>query len=451
MSLGNMNENRDAPPHSVADGFLFGGACVRREPNRDPAARQKALVALGRRAIAPPTLDALIADAVALLAEMLKADMVLLAELAPDGQTMGCRITRPGAEEDNARSWTGTTSIAGNRSLPGFVLQCMRPIVVVDLSREDRFIDVGLRQHGALSAVAAPLSIGETIYGMLAACSELPAKFDDEDMLFIESVAQLIAASIARAQAERRLAEEQRLSQDLLNKVESIVLILDFSGRILRINPACERITGFTQEEISKRHFGDAFAIPKEASLIAAAIKRCAAGQTVELETCLLTRQGHPRTVAWKFSPAGEQNTSAIMASGIDVTRKRELENQVQAQRGVEAEAAAKLAEASAFPMDRRRRPRRAYPYRQSIGYIFDEELPDKSQFIEVMCHDIGPGGFSFLSPTPPPSQSLVVALGTAPNVTCMTARIVHCRQTQYHGRAMYFIGCSYLGRAVFN
>ena len=70
----------------------------------DMLARQKALVALGRRAIAPPESAILMQDAAALLAEMLHADYGLAAELNADETALTIRLVSPGtAQEDSAR------------------------------------------------------------------------------------------------------------------------------------------------------------------------------------------------------------------------------------------------------------------------------------------------------------------------------------------------------------
>ena len=73
--------------------------------------------------------------------------------------------------------------------------------------------------------------------------------------------------------------------------------------------------------------------------------------------------------------------------------------------------------------------------------------MPEPKDFVEIECHDIGPGGFSYIVDNEPPSDLLVVALGKRPNLTHLTAKIVHSRQIYHRGTPMYIIGCCYTGR----
>jgi hypothetical protein len=96
---------------------------------------------------------------------------------------------------------------------------------------------------------------------------------------------------------------------------------------------------------------------------------------------------------------------------------------------------------------ERRRHVRRSYPYRQSIGYVLDGRLPGPDEFHTVQCNDIAANGFSFLSRTPPQSDSLVVALGTAPRLTYIAAQIVHATRIEQNGRKLFLVGCCYTNR----
>jgi hypothetical protein len=99
---------------------------------------------------------------------------------------------------------------------------------------------------------------------------------------------------------------------------------------------------------------------------------------------------------------------------------------------------------------ERRRRTRRPYPYRQMIAPILQGKLPAEGDFAEFECYDISPGGFSFWSPSPPQSESLVVALGNAPQLAYLTAQVAHVTRGKHKGKKMYLIGCAYIGRTAY-
>jgi hypothetical protein len=43
-----------------------------------------------------------------------------------------------------------------------------------------------------------------------------------------------------------------------------------------------------------------------------------------------------------------------------------------------------------------------------------------------------------------------VVGLGTPPKLTYLTAQVVHITRTERHGRRVYLVGCSYVGRVAY-
>jgi hypothetical protein len=66
---------------------------------------------------------------------------------------------------------------------------------------------------------------------------------------------------------------------------------------------------------------------------------------------------------------------------------------------------------------------------------------------VDVQCHDISSGGFSFLTAVPPTAESFVVILGQPPKLTHVTAQVAHIRRVEHDGRTMYLVGCNYTGR----
>ena len=48
---------------------------------------------------------------------------------------------------------------------------------------------------------------------------------------------------------------------------------------------------------------------------------------------------------------------------------------------------------------------------------------------MSVVCHDLNQGGLSFLTPTPPHCDTLVVELGPRSAAICVLARVMHCHK----------------------
>src|SRR5207245_1275283 len=87
------------------------------------------------------------------------------------------------------------------------------PVVLDDVARAPRFTaSHHLARLGIASAISVPIRGDAGAVGVLAAHSRHPRSFGEDDVLFMRSVANGVAAALAREQAESgRRATEERL------------------------------------------------------------------------------------------------------------------------------------------------------------------------------------------------------------------------------------------------
>lgn len=197
------------PWHS-RDGQLVGyaGVCVDVHENRTALEdfrqreRQHAIVAdLGRFALEGEDDDELLDRAVKLLADGLGAPLAAAMRLDPDGT--GFEITA-GSGWDAVLLGSSRVPAAG--SLAAFSLATDGPVVTADLERDPRFHGGdGLRAHGVVAAICTVIRMPGGPYGVLGAYSPEAQTFDDDDVLFIRSVANVLGASFARREVEDEL------------------------------------------------------------------------------------------------------------------------------------------------------------------------------------------------------------------------------------------------------
>jgi len=94
----------------------------------------------------------------------------------------------------------------------GFVLAQGRSITVRDYALETRFkVSQAYLDAGLTSALASPLSDRGRTIGVLAVRSRAGRYFGDDEVSFVESLANLLAASLQRAHSEEALGHAQRL------------------------------------------------------------------------------------------------------------------------------------------------------------------------------------------------------------------------------------------------
>jgi PAS domain S-box-containing protein len=95
---------------------------------------------------------------------------------------------------------------------PGFIVAHGQPVVVTDYRSEQRFqVPPGYLEAGLVSAMAVPLLDRGRSIGALTARSREPQRFGDDELRFLESLSNLLATSLQRAQSEDALNHAQRL------------------------------------------------------------------------------------------------------------------------------------------------------------------------------------------------------------------------------------------------
>ena len=437
--------------------------------------RQLTLAAVSRRAAEAANEKVLLADAGRLVAESLDLPACAVATINSTSKELDfwyCNLDGVGAEgkEESIPS-------TANTSLAGFALQAGRPVVCSNLSEETRFSDATLQKLGVQSVLACPLEAGQTSLGTIMAMSTTPCKFAAEDVLLLDAIAGVAAVSIAKRRTEIELNRHHRVRSTILETLDAVVLELSPEGKILNFNRACQALTGFTTKEMKNRHLWSAFLAPEEVVIVQSAFDKLHNGHApVCFESYLLTKQGDRRRVAWSFSvlTKPDDTIETLLGTGIDISDRCELQVQLTQSlsateearesldtlmskiesgdlvfRANESQPFAELPEGN--QKERRRKPRRAYPYIQMVGPVLEGKLPEEDEFRPMRCKDIAAGGFSYLCAKKPSYTQCVVAFGVAPSLTYLMARIVHSRAVEMDGgESMYVVGCQYTGRVQY-
>jgi PAS domain S-box-containing protein len=206
-------------------------------------ARQQSVVAtLGQQALTGLDLSELMEQAVHLVAETLKVEFCKVLELLPDGHALLLRAGVGWHEGYAAHATVG----AGNDSQAGYTLRSNRPVIVEDLCKETRFSGSPLlHEHGIVSGISVIIAGRERPFGVLGVYTTRYRKFSEDDIHFLQAVANVIANAI-----ERKLFEESlsKLSSAVEQAADN-VFITNRDGVIEYVNPAFEKLTGYTKKE----------------------------------------------------------------------------------------------------------------------------------------------------------------------------------------------------------
>lgn len=136
-----------------------------------------------------------------------------------------------------------------------------------------------------------------------------------------------------RVDAELALQRERDFTAAVLDTAGALVVVLDPQGRIVRLNRACENLTGYTFDEVKGQPFWDLFLIPEEIEAVKAVFRELQAGELPnKYENYWLTRDGERRLIAWSNTGLldGTGSVEYIIGTGIDITERRRAEEALQ-------------------------------------------------------------------------------------------------------------------------
>jgi two-component sensor histidine kinase len=198
------------------------------ETNADRLRKQRASLAdFGLKAFRTRDLVQVLHEGAKLVSEALDVKLVKVLELLPGGRELVVRAGvnwKPGV--------VGKTKIGADSESPaGYALRTNEPVISPNVETEKRFrIPDVLVDHGVKSMVNVIIAGEGTPYGVLEVDSTRYSPFDQDDIDFLQTYANLLAAAIDRHRKDEKLAEAAKerdlLLRELRHRMRNILTLV---------------------------------------------------------------------------------------------------------------------------------------------------------------------------------------------------------------------------------
>jgi PAS domain S-box-containing protein len=146
----------------------------------------------------------------------------------------------------------GTLTVeGGTHSQAGFAIRERQPVVVRNLHTETRFKPSRLlSEHGGIAGMSVPMMVQDRVYGVMGAHCKVVRDFTPQELELLRSVGNTIASVLERW---RRAETQLQLYHRMFELVQDGVMLTDTQGTLLEWNPAMERLSGWTRQEVIGR------------------------------------------------------------------------------------------------------------------------------------------------------------------------------------------------------
>ncbi|HET9424153.1 MAG TPA: ATP-binding protein [Gemmatimonadaceae bacterium] len=201
--------------------------------------QQAAAAELGLRAIAGVPLDDLYGFAVELVHDAMQADFVYVVQLREGNELV-------------VRAHVGRTDmnpvgrvLQAKDSIADFVIRNGEPVITPDFAVEERYTaPPAVKEVAARSAAAVPVHGRHGPFGSLVVMNRAPYDFQPEDIAFLQTAANVLAAAVDRSADGSALRRQQELFRAITEYGRELVVILSGNGTLTYVSPSGARMLG---------------------------------------------------------------------------------------------------------------------------------------------------------------------------------------------------------------
>jgi PAS domain S-box-containing protein len=233
---------------AVDNALLYREAQLAREALRIRARQQATVARLGQRALAGVDLSAFMQEAVSATAATLDIEYCTLLELLPERDSLLFRAGT-GWEE----GIVGSLVIGrGADNQAGYTLMVNQPVVVDDTAAESRFpLHPLVVSHGVVSTMSVIVHGQSRPFGVLGVQTTQKRHFSNDDVNFLQSVANVLGEAIERKQVEEEIRISEMRFRTMIEQSPLSIQIFSPTGDHLQANHAWEQLWGTTRDALA--------------------------------------------------------------------------------------------------------------------------------------------------------------------------------------------------------
>lgn len=328
--------------------------------------QQAAVASLGKRALSEPGIHELMQETTRVCRDVLDVDLTKVLELNEDSSSLllvagvGWKSGLLGKYQLEAEDY----------SQAGFTLKIKSPVVMKDIATEKRFSGPKLlHDHGVVSGASVLIGERENVYGVLGVHSKRRVDFTEDDLNFLQGVANILAEAIYRRNDRKSLKESEFRFRTMADNIAQLAWAADANGYIYWYNKRWYEYTGTTLKEM-KGWGWTSVQHPDHVERVKEKFKRhVESGEFWEDTFPLLSKGGEYRSFLSRAAPIRDENGDLVMWFGTntDIEDRKRAEEGLRRADELKDQFLATLAHELRNPLA---------PVKMGIGLLKNQDLP---------------------------------------------------------------------------
>jgi diguanylate cyclase (GGDEF)-like protein/PAS domain S-box-containing protein len=153
-------------------------------------------------------------------------------------------------------AWANRRQFPLSHSFCKYTVASGQPLLIADARESTLFRENGaVKDLGVVSYAGIPLVAAGQAIGALAVFGSQPHRWTEDERELLTEIASAVEAQIQLRLANATLYERSHLLDGILTLMPAGVLLRDASGKVLRTNPALERMLGRSEHELENTDF----------------------------------------------------------------------------------------------------------------------------------------------------------------------------------------------------
>jgi two-component system cell cycle sensor histidine kinase/response regulator CckA len=284
---------------------------------------QHALLRIANLASSEQDLEQLYAEIHATVAELMYAKNLYIAQIDP---VTGLVSFPYHVDEKDPRP----APRKGGRALTEYVLRTGKPLLATPEKLRDLEASGEIQRHGTHSMdwMGVPLKKDDETFGALVVQSYREnVRYGPAEEQVLTFVSQQIARAIEHKRSAEAIRESEAKFRALAESAVPAIYIFD-GNQFLYVNPSCERIFGYTKDELLALDSPWILVHPDDREMVRQrALSRITGTDTpARYEFKAITKDGDVRWMDLSASSILFEGRSAVVATAVDITERKRAE-----------------------------------------------------------------------------------------------------------------------------